>query len=528
MSADIGRAAALFLAVVLVVVTPFCIRAGRTSGTESMVLQQAADEFADKVGLIGAVTLGDYERMLAAIARTGAVCSVEMRIGKKIARQQDPSLKRCAAHVHTADCYIGHNHEVCGCRYHNHSSACYCSGKYTRIYRTDVSETTCSKCKGKKWITEMVMCMYCRDPSNVRNPAYCPICDGEGWYLSHGPCPECEGNGYIQDTIIYYCCAKCGRGSTTSRGRTCGALTCGYAREGYECGIENNDTNPICGMIIVDASYEERQTLPYGSYPEDINRAVEFTYLDESSQICTLEIEDSHGADFSAAGTYSVDLSYTGYFFNAHNHVKNIFPAEITIEAPKPAVAAIRAESAKDIYEKGEAGQFRAFAVYSDADSTEQELAPEDFWDTFDSSIAGDQIVFIGYDRFVAQLEVTVIDPNGKTDDDPEDEITGDEGGDEGKDDDDDEEEDAKTGDYGGTDDDPVPIGPEDPPVPGYEDMLGDEEVLELLYSLGRIDLSHGDVFSVIITVEEPGVSGILSIHGRGKNRKYTAGAMIF
>ena len=79
MSGDVGRGAALLLAVLLGVFAPLCLSAGRAGQNRQYALQEAVDDLTAKVEAHGAITLSDYESMLAAVAGTGTVCSVHRK-----------------------------------------------------------------------------------------------------------------------------------------------------------------------------------------------------------------------------------------------------------------------------------------------------------------------------------------------------------------------------------------------------------------------------------------------------------------
>jgi hypothetical protein len=589
MSGDIGRGAALLLAVLLGVFAPLSLAAGRADQNMRYALQEAVDEFTAKVDVKKAVTIADYEEMLADIARTGVVCSVDMYMGKRISREEGACLttgRFVAGHVHTRNCYAGHNHRAEGCSYHSHSSECYCGGRMTKCYKTDYSSGTCYSCGGSGQTGTTETCSSCSGAGgsykdikcNCSNgmiyyPATCSSCGGSG-VTSKGKtckkcggtgnmdakkthdycggtgyintwvrCSNCKGSGTVSDvktcsscggsgsrysSVSYYCCSVCGKGSTTSYGGTCGRMTCTVAKEGWSCGIAAGDDHPLCGSIIVDAEYASGQTLEAGCCAADIDRTIVFTYLDGSRGHCDAELEGLAFDTPLAAGEHTADLVYTGYYMSAKNYEKRSFPVSITVEdAAGPQIIGIRAESLKDAYMPGENARIAVYAVYEDG---EESIDPDDCWDTFDSNVTGEQLVYVGYEGHITSLLMYVKDDGsgaGNAPDEEEEihitpapaEDTGHGNNGSG----------ADTGDPAGEDHGLESFSERTEEIirASYEEMLGSEEILGLLTASGRIDLEDGDVFSITVTVESGKHGGFSGLFSRTKERKYTSGTVI-
>ncbi len=595
MSGDVGRGAALLLAVLLGVFAPLCLLAGRTEQNMQYALQEAADDLTAKVEAHGAITLSDYENMLAAVAGTGVVCSVEMFIGKRISREAESisTIRSVAGHVHTRDCYAGHNHNAEGCAFHSHTSDCYCGGRMTKCYKTDYSSRicgncggsgqtggteTCSSCAGSGGSYQDLKCScsggmvyypatcgscggsgvnskgktcktcggtgkvdakkthdYCGGKGYINRWVTCSTCRGSGTVSMVKTCSSCGGSGSRSSSVSYYCCSVCGKGSTTSYGALCGTMICGYDREGWLCGKDKEDNTPLCGRIAVDAAYASEQILPAGSTLADIDRSITFTFLDGNKRICEAELDGNGLSDPPEAGEFTLTLSYTGYYLNARTYETHSFPVRITVETEKePTLLGIRAESAKAEYMQGEAGEIIVYGIFEDC---EEPIDPDDCWDTFDSSIAGDQLVYVGYRGFMTTLTMVVKGENEQVTAIPpeDDEVhmappamgdgnvpdTGAE--DSGADHVNGEEPESGSGEDSGN----SAERKEEIVRAAYEEMIGSEEILELLTNSGRIDLEEGDSFSITITVEKENSKALFNLFGRTEKKKYTSGVLI-
>ena len=627
MSADIGRSMALLLAVVLCVTGPLFLLAERTGQNEKYALQQVVDEFTAKVRLTESVTLGDYEEMLAALARTGAVCSIEMFIGKKISEISEGNPAgtplRCGLHVHTPACFKGHNHNASGCIYHVHSKACYCQGKLTDCYKTEHWSYTCGSCGGSGSATSTQTCGACSGAggqvktikcsckggmigaakpcgscggSGIKSGQECSKCGGTGnvdtylvhsacggagtltdWYLCSAcrgsgsisttvNCGSCFGSGTVAGSINYYRCELCGNGSTTSRGQFCGIKQCVYTSEGYLCGIDENDTDSMCNLVMVDADYANEQVLPAGSSLADIDNRIFFTFLDGSVDICNAEIVDIEGFVPDKAGEYTIRLKSTGYFLDVDSYETRFFPVKIVVREDKKAeLKGIRVVDLSEEYHEGEPLNIEVYAVFEDG---ERMLDPSEYWDTYDDSIPGKQIVMIGYENYVTQIEVVVaaeaLDPEETEDiegspdgtssgegsadgeelpgsspglEENDSEESGSEESDNeqtgnGQQDDEDPDNGQQSGEQPGydkpdTSDDLNKNNPEERIRAGYEEMIGTDELLEMLYQNARIELEEGDIFSIIVHVTQESFSEKLGLFGKKKEEKYTSGVMI-
>ena len=390
---------------------------------------------------------------------------------------------------------------------------------------------TCKTCGGTGNVDAKKPHDYCGGKGYINRWVSCPTCRGNGTVSTVKTCSSCGGSGSISSSVSYYCCAVCGKGSTTSYGGLCGKITCGYATEGWLCGADKEDNDPLCNRIAVDAVYPAEQILPAGSALADIDRTITFSFLDGSRRNCAAVLEESGLSDPLESGEHTAELSYTGYYLNARTYETRTFPLRITVEDEKePMLLGIRAESAKAEYMPGEAGELIVYGIFEDRDEL---LDPDECWDTFDSSIAGEQLVYVGYRGYITTLTMVV-----KTDNEP---VTGIPG-----------EDEIHITPPAGDDAAPGSEVPGDDPVGGegsepgigddagntaeraeeivrvaYEEMIGYEEILELLINNGRIDLEEGDSFSVTITVEKESGKGFLGLLGRNTKKKYTSGALI-
>ncbi len=394
---------------------------------------------------------------------------------------------------------------------------------------------TCKTCGGEGRVDAKKTHEYCGGRGYINRWVTCSSCRGSGTVSRVKTCSSCGGSGRRSSSVSYYCCAVCGKGSTTSYGGLCGKMMCGYEREGWLCGLDKEDNTPLCSRIAIDAVYAEEQILPAGRHLEDIDRTITFTFMDGSRGSCEAVLDGNGLTDPPAAGEYSVKLNYTGYYLNARTYETRSFPVRITVEAEnEPTLLGIRAESAKAEYFPGEAGELIIYGIFEDR---EELIDPDECWDTFDSSIAGEQLVYVGYRGYMTTLTLLVKSEKEQVSAIPQENdeihITPSASGDGG------------TSDPGAENAGGDPLNSEDPEIGGadetgysvrqkeeivraaYEEMIGNEEILELLTNSGRIDLEEGDSFSITITVEKENNKGFFRLFGRNEKKKYTSGALI-
>lgn len=514
----------------------------------------------------------------------------------------------CAAHVHTDACYRGHNHEASACVYHSHDSSCYCSGKMTRYYRSESSfrsctncggsgstgsTATCLDCRGTGTITRELKCNNCtggrtyqpekcskcngtgvnskgKSCTNCNATGYvdvrvtCSVCNGKGYRYKDFDCTTCRGKGTVSTltackscngaggsyvTTDYYECSTCGGGSTTAYGSACGRRICGYQTTGYVCGYTSNDTNPICGQVIVDVSYAENQTVNIDDTTDTLNLSMEVTYLNGTSGTVDTIIEKPQ--TFSNPGDVTVEMSHTGYFERASLYETRRFPIHISVlnggkvcEVCKRTyypeedddtagcpycyhgIIGIRVECLKTEYRKGEQLEADVYAVFDDGH--ESKLPTEDTWNTFDSEYPGEVTVFVGYLQYIEEISVFVREeenpavtpsPTEEPEKNDEDSDAQDDTEQPGN-----EETGATNGDGELTEDTGHIAENHVVADTAYEEFLTTEEIESLLEKSGRIELSSGDAFSVRITVRN--MKGFDSLRKNG-SRVFTSGIII-
>lgn len=384
---DPGRVAAVMLAVILAVLLPLRHVCAEKVMDTAAGMQEAVDAFTRKVGITGNIELDDYEEMIARLNGSGKSFTTELSVRHPVIVTEGCSdnddtfvhgafpVVFCAAHVHTRNCYAGHNHKAEGCTIHIHGPECYCSGRMTHRYRTEsysaecyicegtgkiYTEGTCSECNGRGKKDYSIRCNACRgtgnesywdicpkcggdDPNCTRcngsgaidKKRTCTVCGGSGEYEKTLSCSNCNGKGIAKESVncsncdgdgrvslstSYYECAVCKKGSTTSYGAACSEITCGYVQEGYQCGYTENDICPICDQIIVDLQYESEQTVFCGTQITDLNTDVNVTYLNGSHSVLRTVIENSSPAFTEFAGTMAIQLLLRGYFGTASDY----------------------------------------------------------------------------------------------------------------------------------------------------------------------------------------------------------------
>lgn len=612
--ADIGRFAAAALAVIVFVTIPIMALAGETSRIGTAAVTNALDGFVYKVSENRILTYEDYCDIVAELGGYGRIDEVTLAIARneETVAKTEQNLLPCSIHVHSPACYAGHNHEVCGCDYHEHTAECYCPGRLTTPCGTSSGKVTCSACGGAGyfsgritcpdcngnggWIGECdktrrcptckaegriwVVCQYCGGAgcSKCSSGAsgghyetcpqcsgskkivcslcngtgsryvYCGGCGGYGTINGRKACSMCLGEGSIKYNNTYYQCSVCGKGRSTSRGTPCGDRICEYDSEGYLCGYEENDTNPVCDRIIIDVSYESKQLLYQSESTDNIDRNVRLLYLNGTEGTLCAELDPSVLIDTSVCGTYETALLADGLFMNASGREIRELPLSVSVvprgrtcdkcgnfyyflpDGTDPGcpycyngISGIRVELRRDEYEIGEELDIDVYAVREDA---EEKLDPEQYWDTFDSSFPGPQDVTIGYRSWFELIRVNVKEPAvaptslpTKVPDVP--------GG----------EPDS------GTHEDPsvtppqISSQPENPweittgPQNGadvhdyrnnvYTSVITHDAIINLLNSQGYVVLKAGDAFSIAVRFAEPGFAGLFS------KPEYTSGTVI-
>lgn len=161
-SADVGRYAAAVLAILFVIFLSVRSYANMELETIENSVQMKIDEICGRVKLNKELTLEDYKELVSYISSTGISYDVDLSIGrfkenpdtfasvdtddllmmlaqiraaserKSSIRSRDGiecsthehNLMACAAHIHSQDCYIGHNHQACGCTFNGTSWSC--------------------------------------------------------------------------------------------------------------------------------------------------------------------------------------------------------------------------------------------------------------------------------------------------------------------------------------------------------------------------------------------------------------------
>lgn len=152
--ADVGRLIAGMLIVACLIMLPLRQYALSERATYENVIQAAVDRCTDRVGATSKFTVQDFEELSRALYNTGTVYDIELEVGRftedlRNVRLPDPevikyllgegipeweiccradevecdcvgmdrTMRTVAAHVHTQNCYIGHNHQACGCTF---------------------------------------------------------------------------------------------------------------------------------------------------------------------------------------------------------------------------------------------------------------------------------------------------------------------------------------------------------------------------------------------------------------------------
>ncbi len=164
-----------------------------------------------------------------------------------------------SSHEHTQNCYAGHNHEVCGCTNHTHSSACY-------------GLRVCGMAYPYGAVTIL----------------------GSGYYVGYR-CSSCGTSwGAWSETNSF------GPQQHTSYGLQC------TLQEGWNCGYTLNDSNPLCDEIILDITPTHQEQTVYQN-AEMITTAT-LMHMDgsQTTVLCNAD------RDTSKTGVFIVTLSFYG------------------------------------------------------------------------------------------------------------------------------------------------------------------------------------------------------------------------
>lgn len=389
---DTGRLVVAVICAVMVLFIPLrALISNRTKEADRRI-SSYLDEFTSHAQKNRYISVDEYEKLLSVLNSTGTAFKVELGIERE-ARLLTGGIPfiGVSAHVHSPECYIGHNHTANGCRFHSHTASCYCSGTFRRYLRSESGTYICYKCLGRGQTGSVDVCPTCRgvppDWSEVpcsycdaTGTSYeeiwvvCPYCDGAGcdvcdegkdggWYkwdyvtcpvcngslkmLKKIPCStcggsgqvgeirrcdNCNGTGTVSSSTDYYSCDICGQGDSSSYGITCGRRICGMDFESYECGIVNEDTRPVCDRIIVDANYTESYTIRQFDTSDMIDKTMIFTYLDGSTGRHFAKLAGESSFDSSTVQDMNLLLQYTGYFERADKYETRYFPITVRVQ----------------------------------------------------------------------------------------------------------------------------------------------------------------------------------------------------
>lgn len=239
---DIGRFTAVMLAVITVITIPLLHISRSSLSAEESAVQSLIGEFAKKSAENEMITLEDYESLLERLSLTGTSYDVELKVGRTLydslpteksstgVLQFTPTgiKKSCLseeykyvnAHIHTQECYPGHNHEISGCVRHEHETGVGCNGK-------------CTMLGGKK-------------------------ADGRAYSDTHTECPSCK---YSKDNLLRAINCLTAKGASINRSLYSSYLTrngyvftgtvhCGYWEQKENRSSKYSSTCPNCKKSI--------------------------------------------------------------------------------------------------------------------------------------------------------------------------------------------------------------------------------------------------------------------------------------
>lgn len=338
-------------------------------------------------------------------------------------------------HIHTIDCYEGHQHQLSGCEKHQHSgSAVYGGGCYTQpFYRQEyqyhyhadscmsiyqntgylnlpgsMSEGVCSSCRRTIWMAQHSHpCSYCQGELGVLLVKSCgcgyQVLAGSVGTHRHPPYICGKNDGEITGTIPVLSGYQC----------SCGKI------DGWQCGQVGTDT-AVCSQILCEIKACQSQQSLYAG--EALNSDVVAVWLDGSETV-----ERAECSEEEEAGKYTVwlslyakcDSAYTGNYYRKYCMVEverysdeKICEYGHSLETgekgcPECAgiVTGIKAVLIQKQYHQGEKLKLQLLLQYQDGHQKET----AEWTSSFNSENTGKQTVDIYCQGFHTSIAVEVI-----------------------------------------------------------------------------------------------------------------------
>ncbi len=337
-------------------------------------------------------------------------------------------------HMHTSDCYAGHNHMVCGCGWHEHAGdssvlgGCYQEPVYgyLPVYH---------------YHSEECMTVYASDgyvtlPGGIRIQT-CGECGRGIWVSQHShPCPECDeelgilevkscGCGWevLTGTLIthrhlpHICGYDEGEANGTDPYVQEYAVSCGMIN-GWQCGLDGTD-HAECSQILLQINAIEQ--MQHVSQEQEINREVAAIWLDgsvthEEAELC-YRWADEEGEKVilglkrrcDTAKSLQEEWKYCEVLLQSmeeqycsYGHLMG--EDDERCEKCAEILTGIRLELDKDVYEMGEELCVRVFLQYQDG----SELERSDWSSDYQPMQAGVQSITVYCAGLQAKTEVII------------------------------------------------------------------------------------------------------------------------
>lgn len=132
-------------------------------------------------------------------------------------------------------------------------------------------------------------------------------------------------------------CAAHVHTSACYKGHNHQASGCTFDGKNWSCGITDNDVTPICSKVIVNATWNQNQTIASGhgkilSEGGSFDNRIYVEYLDGSTNIVTARVLSF---DDTSEGARNVTMLYNAYYGTAFNNFKTTrtFTVNVTVEA---------------------------------------------------------------------------------------------------------------------------------------------------------------------------------------------------
>lgn len=433
-----GRLIVIFIVVFLLILKPLQYGADIQDTINEERAKSATQEFIHKICNSNELTKEDYETFLLDLSETGAIYTIDMKIGGVLEENTATFTSKImnAAYFnqaeintlsvstihnnHNDDCYFGTQH-ICS----EYGGSCY---TYRTTWVSHSHDSSCYMVHNHSWSTYIVdqSCFENRD------------CGNNKWVDRHYTYADCSGCGATYTVSGYATCTGCNRYYTVgpySAPVSTSTLICtledGYLEEYYDksCGMisgyfydngSDETDDPKCDRVVI--SIEPELSLQVVELGQSISNKCIATFLDGHQAL----IECSSNYQ-SAVGFQNITLSYQGLLYWAKNteelNTTAIVKTLLFFECPvcdaryesnengedlgcpvcNNTLLGIRVTAIKTNYDVGEMIQLEVIAIYKD-----YEIEVTDWTSNYNAYISGEQTVTVHYQALSGDINVIV------------------------------------------------------------------------------------------------------------------------